>query len=35
MAGEQVDPCLAFNGEGIAYREFSCIYPQLDSLYFG
>lgn len=29
------DPCLAFDGEGVAYREFSCIYPSLGNLYFG
>lgn len=28
------DPCVAYNGEGIEYREFSCIYPTLDSFYF-
>lgn len=29
-----IDPCIAYNGEGIQYQEFSCIYPQLESFYF-
>jgi hypothetical protein len=28
------DPCIAINGAGIAYREFSCDYPQLGRFYF-
>ena len=28
------DECLAINGEGIEYREFSCMYPQLEPFYF-
>ena len=28
------DPCIAINGAGIAYREFSCDYPQLEPFYF-
>jgi hypothetical protein len=28
------DPCIAINGAGIAYREFSCDYPQLGKFYF-
>lgn len=28
------DPCLGINGDGISYREFSCVYPQIESLYF-
>ena len=26
--------CVGINGEGIAYREFSCEYPLLEPLYF-
>ena len=29
-----VDPCVAVNGAGLVYREFSCDYPQLEPLYF-
>lgn len=29
-----IDPCVAINGAGLAYREFSCDYPQLEPLYF-
>lgn len=29
-----LDPCVAINGAGLAYREFSCDYPQLEPLYF-
>ena len=35
MEGQTADPCLALDGEGVAYREFSCIYPQLENIYFG
>jgi hypothetical protein len=28
------DPCIAINGAGVAYREFSCDYPQLGKFYF-
>lgn len=28
------EKCVAFNMEGIAYREFSCEYPQLEPFYF-
>eukprot|EP00522_Entomoneis_paludosa_P009680 CAMPEP_0172448440 /NCGR_PEP_ID=MMETSP1065-20121228/7464_1 /TAXON_ID=265537 /ORGANISM="Amphiprora paludosa, Strain CCMP125" /LENGTH=296 /DNA_ID=CAMNT_0013199941 /DNA_START=24 /DNA_END=914 /DNA_ORIENTATION=+ len=28
------DPCLTINGNGIAFREFSCVYPTLGSTYF-
>lgn len=28
------DDCVAFNSDGVAYREFSCVYPQLEPLYF-
>eukprot|EP00934_Nitzschia_sp_Nitz4_P007957 Nitzschia sp. Nitz4//scaffold37_size175936//12371//13420//NITZ4_002024-RA/size175936-processed-gene-0.170-mRNA-1//1//CDS//3329549722//7947//frame0 len=28
------EACVAFNGEGIAYREFSCEHPSLAPLYF-
>jgi hypothetical protein len=28
------DPCLAVTGEGIEYREFSCLYPALNHFYF-
>lgn len=28
------DPCVAINGAGLAYREFSCDYPQLEPFYF-
>lgn len=27
------DNCLAVNGDGVAYRELSCVYPQLDPFY--
>jgi hypothetical protein len=27
------DPCLAVNGAGIEYREFSCVYPALKPFY--
>jgi hypothetical protein len=33
MAQGASDLCFAINGEGIAYREFSCEYPQLEPLY--
>uniref|UniRef100_A0A7S1VJD7 Elongation of fatty acids protein n=1 Tax=Grammatophora oceanica TaxID=210454 RepID=A0A7S1VJD7_9STRA len=29
-----VDPCIAYDAEGTEYREFSCVYPQLDRFYF-
>jgi len=28
------DPCIAINGAGLAYREISCDYPQLEPFYF-
>ena len=28
------DPCLAVNGEGVTYREFSCQVPSLEPFYF-
>lgn len=28
------DQCAAVNGAGLAYREFSCDYPQLEPFYF-
>jgi len=28
-----IDPCLAVNGAGVEYREFSCVYPQLEGFY--
>jgi len=28
------DPCWAINGNGIFYREFSCVYPALEPFYF-
>ena len=28
------DPCVAVNGAGIEYREFTCVYPALESFYF-
>jgi len=28
------DPCLAYDAGGYAYREFSCVYPMLEPLYF-
>jgi hypothetical protein len=28
------DPCLAVNGAGIEYREFTCVYPTLAPFYF-
>lgn len=28
------DPCLALNGVGTYYREFSCMYPALEPFYF-
>mmetsp|Transcript_4108 Transcript_4108/g.8484 ORF Transcript_4108/g.8484 Transcript_4108/m.8484 type:complete len:296 (-) Transcript_4108:217-1104(-) len=34
-ASDTTDPCLAVNGHDIAYREFSCVYPALDSFYLG
>lgn len=33
-AATQVDPCLATNGEGVSFREFACMYPELDPYYF-
>jgi hypothetical protein len=27
------DSCLAYNGEGIAYQEFTCVHPELDRFY--
>lgn len=34
MSSTVLDPCVAINGDGIAYREFSCDYPQLQPFYF-
>eukprot|EP00529_Nitzschia_sp_RCC80_P030553 CAMPEP_0113501942 /NCGR_PEP_ID=MMETSP0014_2-20120614/33252_1 /TAXON_ID=2857 /ORGANISM="Nitzschia sp." /LENGTH=292 /DNA_ID=CAMNT_0000396621 /DNA_START=44 /DNA_END=922 /DNA_ORIENTATION=- /assembly_acc=CAM_ASM_000159 len=28
------DPCVAINGAGFTYREFSCVYPQVEPFYF-
>jgi hypothetical protein len=27
------DPCIAINGQGLEYREFSCVYPALERFY--
>ena len=35
MGFEETDPCEGINGAGIAYKEFSCLYPQIEPLYFG
>jgi hypothetical protein len=34
MSSTVSDPCIGINGAGIAYREFSCEYPQLEPFYF-
>lgn len=34
MSSTVSDPCNGINGAGIAYREFSCEYPQLEPFYF-
>lgn len=34
MSSTVSDPCFGINGAGIAYREFSCEYPQLEPFYF-
>lgn len=34
MASIEEDPCLATNGYGVDYREFSCVYPALEPFYF-
>ena len=34
MTKAGVDRCLAWNGEGLAYREFSCVHEELEPFYF-
>lgn len=33
MDNAETDPCVAINGDGIVYREFSCDYPLLEPFY--
>mmetsp|Transcript_23524 Transcript_23524/g.65686 ORF Transcript_23524/g.65686 Transcript_23524/m.65686 type:complete len:295 (-) Transcript_23524:288-1172(-) len=34
MSATAADQCVGVNGDGVSYLEFSCLYPQIESLYF-